>query len=89
VDVIIKSLASENARGQIINIGSGKPKKLRNIIEHVCKISNGGYPQFGKIKLRKDEILRIYPSIKKAENLINWKPRMSFEKGIKDTIKSY
>jgi len=89
VDVIIKSLASENARGQIINIGSGKPKKLKNIIEHVCKISNGGYPQFGKIKLRKDEILRIYPSIKKAENLINWKPRMSFEKGIKDTIKSY
>ena len=89
VDVIIKSLASENARGQIINIGSGKPKKLRNIIEHVCKISNGGYPQFGKIKLRKDEILKLYPNIKKAKNKINWRPKISFKQGLKSTIKFY
>ena len=89
VDVIIKSLTNKNARGQIMNIGSGKPRKLRNIIKYVQKFSNGGYPEFGKIKLRKDEILKIYPSIKKAKKLVNWKPRISFEKGIKNTIKSY
>ena len=89
VDVIIKSLSNKNARGQIMNIGSGKPKKLRNIIKYVQEFSNGGYPQFGKIKLRKDEIFKIYASIKKAKKLVNWKPRISFEKGIKNTIKSY
>ena len=88
-DIIIKSLTNKNARGQIMNIGSGKPRKLRNIIKYVQKFSNGGYPEFGKIKLRKDEILKIYPSIKKAKKLVNWKPRISFEKGIKNTIKSY
>ena len=89
VNAILKSLTNKNARGQIINIGSGKPKKIRNIIEHVKKISKGGYPQFGKVKLRKDEILKIYPCIKKAKSLIKWQPQISFEKGIKGTIESY
>jgi nucleoside-diphosphate-sugar epimerase len=89
VDAIIKTLTSKNARGQIINIGSGKPRKIRNIIEHVKKISNGGYPQFGKIKLRKDEILKLYPNINKAKGKINWRPKILFEKGLKSTIKYY
>ena len=89
VDAIIKSLTNKNARGQIINIGSGKPIKIRNVIEYVKKITNGGYPQFGKIKLRKDEILTLYPNIQKAKKKINWKPKILFEKGLKSTIKYY
>ena len=89
VDAILKSLINKNARGQIINIGSGKPIKIRSIIENVVKISKGGHPQFGKIKFRKDEILKLYPSIKKAKNKIHWKPKILFEKGLKSTIKFY
>ena len=89
VDAILKSLTNKNARGQIINIGSGKPKKIRNIIEQVRKISKGGNPQFGKIKLRKDEILKLYPNINKAKDKINWKPKTSFDKGLKSTIRFY
>tara|TARA_B100001123_G_C15319508_1_gene1027424 strand:- start:2466 stop:3386 length:921 start_codon:yes stop_codon:yes gene_type:complete len=89
VDAILKSLKNEKARGEIINIGSGKPKKIRTIINSVKKILNGGYPQFGKIKLRKDEILKLYPSINKAKKKINWRPRISFKKGLKSTIQYY
>ena len=89
VDIIIKSLMSNKTKGQIINAGTGKPKKLKTIINYVRKISKGGYPQFGKVKLRKDEILKIYPSMKKIKKLINWTPRISFEKGVKNTIKFY
>ena len=80
---------SNKTKGQIINAGTGKPKKLKTIINYVRKISKGGYPQFGKVKLRKDEILKIYPSMKKIKKLINWTPRISFEKGVKNTIKFY
>jgi len=89
VDSIIKSLKSSKARGQIINIGSGKPKKIKNIIQNVKKIINGGQPQFGKIKLRKDEILSLYPNISKAKKKINWKPKIVFINGLKSTIKYY
>ena len=89
VNAIFKSLSSKNARGQIINIGSGKPRKIRKIIERVRKISNGGHPQFGEIKLRRDEILELYPNISKAKKKINWRPKISFEQGLKSTIKFY
>ena len=89
VEAILKSLTNKNARGQIINIGSGKPRKIRNIIEYIKKISKGGFPKFGKIKLRKDEILKLYPNIEKAKNKINWQPTISFKEGLKSTIKFY
>ena len=89
VNAIIKSLTNKNARGQIINIGSGNPRKIINIIKHIKKISKGGHPQFGKIKFREDEILKLYPNIKKAEKKINWRPKILFKKGLKSTIKFY
>jgi len=89
VDAIIKSLTNKNARGQIINIGSGKPIKIRKVIEKIRKISKGGFPQYGEFKLRKFEIPKLYPNIQKAKDKINWKPKISFDKGIKSTIKFY
>ena len=72
VDAIIKSLINKNAKGQIINIGLGRPIKIRNIIEYLKKTLKGGHPLFGKIKLRKEEILKVYPDIKKAKNIIKF-----------------
>ena len=89
VDAIIKSLTNKNARGQIINIGSGKPRIIKKIIEYIKKISKGGYPLFGKVKLRRDEILTVYPDINKARNKIGWRPKISFKKGLKVTIDSF
>jgi len=89
VDAILKSLTNKNARGEIINIGSGKPKKIRKIVEDIQKIIKKGDPQFGQIKLRKDEILKIYPNINKARKKIQWKPKILFNKGIKSVIKFY
>ena len=32
---------------------------------------------------------KIYPIIKKAKKLLGWKPKVNFEKGLKETIKFY
>ena len=89
VEAIIKSLTNKNARGQIINIGSGKPERIKNVIEKIKKISRGGYPQYGMFKLRKFEISKLYPNVEKAKKKIHWKSKISFEKGIRKTINSY
>lgn len=89
VNAILKSLQNENSRGEIFNIGTGKPKKIKTIIEKIKRLLKSGTPQYGAIKLRKDEILKLYPSIKKIKNKINWKPKISFEQGLKKTIKFY
>ena len=89
VEAIIKSLTNRNAIGQIINIGSGKPKRIKSVIEKVKKISKGGYPQYGMFKQRKFEIPKLYPNVEKAKDKINWKQKISFEKGLRKTIDSY
>lgn len=89
VNAILKSLTQKKARGQIINIGTGKPKKLKEVIQYIKIISKGGHPQFGKIKMRKEEMLKVYPTIKKAKKIINWKPQVSFNDGIKKMVEFY
>ena len=74
-------------KGDIVKFGNDK--KIKNIIQHIKKTLKGGFPLFGEIKLRKDEILKLYPSISKAKKIINWKPKIPFEIGLKSTIKFY
>ena len=56
ISAIIKILKNKEIAGEIINIGSGKPSKIKSIIIKICKIVGSGKPNFGKIKFRKDEI---------------------------------
>ena len=89
INLIFKILKSKKAHGQIINAGSEKPIQVRKLIHYIKKISKGGKPEYGKIKMRKDEPLNMYPSIKKAKRLFKWKPKFSIQKGLKKTIKFY
>ena len=89
MDAIIKSLTNKDAKGQILNVGSGKPKKIKNIIEQIKKITKGGYPEYGKIKFRKDEILKLYPSINKISRILGWKPKTNLNQGLVKTINYY
>ena len=86
IDAIIKTLESKNCHGEIINIGYGRPVKVKKIILLIRNFVKKGMPQFNKIKLRKDEPLEYYPSIKKAHRIIGWKPKISLSKGIELTI---
>ena len=86
---IIKSLKSKKSIGQIINLGCGKPIKIKKIVMKICKIIGSGKPNFGKIKFRKDEIKNLYPSVNKAKKILNWFPKIQIERGLIKTINHY
>jgi len=89
INAIIKILKSKTVKGEIINIGSGKPITIKKVILKICKLVNGGMPQFDKIKLRKDEILKLYPNIEKAKKIINWKPQVDISIGLNKCIRYF
>jgi len=89
INLIIKVLKNTNSKGKILNVGSGKKYNLKKIIKRIIKFSKGGKANYGKIKLRKDEIMKFYPSISKAKKILNWRPQVSFEKGLMKTISYY
>ena len=73
----------------MINVCQGKPIKIRNLILKISKIIGTGKPMFGKIKLRKDEIIKLYPKIDKIKKLLKWKPKINLDQGLHKTINYY
>ena len=89
VSAIIKTLKNSKSSGEIINIGSGNPISIKKVIIKICELIKSGKPQFGKIKLRNDEIIKLYPNINKSRKILNWKSQISIEKGLKKTIRFF
>ena len=67
----------------------GVPIKIKVAVKIIRKMIGRGQIQFGKIKYKKDENMSMYPDIKKAKIKLNWKPKFSFNQGIKIVINSY
>ena len=63
--------------------------EVKKIIQNIKKKINKGTPQFGVIKLRKEEMQETFPSIKLAKTILNWKPTVNFSQGIDKTISYY
>ena len=89
INLILKIIINKKSNGQIFNVGTGNPIKVKKLIQNIQKISKGGKPNYGAIKMRKDEIMYMYPSIRKSKKILKWKPKHSIEKGLKKTINYY
>ena len=89
ISAIFLSLKSENNQGEIFNIGSGRPIKIKKVINQIRKIIGKGRPQFGKIKYKEDENMKVYANIKKAKIKLNWRPKVKLNDGLKTVINSF
>lgn len=82
-------LRSKNINSGIFNVGSGKPIKVKKAILTIVKKIKKGTPQFGKLKMRKDEKNSLYPNLNKTEKTFGWRPKINFDMGIGKTINFY
>ena len=89
VDGIIATIKSEQVNGHILNLASGKPIKIKNVISKVVDIVGSGTPIFGEIKYRSKENLSLYADISKAQKLISWEPKIDLDFGLEKTIDYY
>jgi len=86
ISVFMKAFKNKNIIHKIINIGTGQPKKLKDIIDKVIKIFDSKKPKYGGVKLRKDEAKVIYPMTTSVKKLLKWQPKINFNKGLLKTI---
>lgn len=83
VDFIIKAGLSDKANGQIINAGTGRDVSVNELAAMVCKDSS-------KIKPvqhihPQSEIQKLLCDSSKANQLLEWHPKVSLEEGIRKT----
>ena len=86
VRAILQTLVVPEAVGNIINIASGKPVSIREMIEKVCLISGSGKPLYGGVNYRPGENMSLYANISKAKRILNWVPTINIDKGLKKSI---
>ncbi len=89
IDAIFLAFKNKTALGNIFNIGSGQPKKIKDVILFIKNYLNKGFPQFGKIKMRRDEVIKNYADTRKVKKLLKWSPKISFKEGLISTINTY
>ncbi len=75
--------------GEIINIGSQKNYKVKFIISRIRNLIGKGNPRYGKIKLRKDEPLSLFPNLIKFKKFIKFRNETKIDEGLKKTISYY
>jgi len=85
VDALIKAASSEKASGRILNIGSGKPTKVRELAEVVAKETG--------VKIiyeseRRGEIKFSLADISLAKKLLNWSPKIYLIDWIRSSLRS-
>lgn len=85
VDAIIGLCKKSGANG-VYNLGSGDRRPLNEYIQELKLILHSNSELlFGAIPYSPEGIVNIVPSIEKIKHEIEWKPRFSFEQGIKRT----
>ena len=71
INLILKIIQKTNINSGIYNVGYGKPEKVNFVIKKINNLIQKGHPNFGKIKMRKDEIMCLYPNINKVKKNLN------------------
>ena len=91
VDALLLSGLTQEAEGQIINLGDDTPISLLDIVKTMIEINGSGkyvlvpFPNDQK----KIDIGHYYSEYKKANKVLGWSPKVTIKEGLSRTIEFY
>ena len=83
------SLLNDKVNGRVINLASGSPVRISEVVQLVQNTIKKGRAIFGNISYRTGENMSLYADISEAKMELEWSPRISLEEGVKKTIEYY
>jgi len=89
IEGFIKVAESEEAIGEVINIGSNSEISIGNLAGLIAKIMNVEIEieiEKKRKRPKKSEVERLLADITKAKKILNWSPNYSLREGLKETI---
>lgn len=79
-------LEDDRADGKIFNLGSGVPLSIKSIAETVARLYGNDIAPDVCEKFRKGDVRHCYADITKIKETIGFKPKVSFDEGMKELI---
>jgi len=89
VDGIIKAAVTDEAKGQIINVASGSPISIKDMINKAASLIGKGRAVFGARPYRQGENMELFADIGSASKVLQWSPSVSVDEGLRKTIEYY
>lgn len=89
IEAAIRALWRDEANGQVINIGTGRPTTILELAERLVALSGKANlkPEF--LPPRNIEVMHRWPQISKMRLCLDYAPRVSLEEGLKRTYEVY
>jgi UDP-glucose 4-epimerase len=91
VDAFLRAGASEQASGQVFNLGGSGPVSLLDVVKTMIDVAGQGsyrltaFPAERKII----DIGDFYADSAKIRDTLGWQPRIGLRQGLEDTIAYY
>jgi nucleoside-diphosphate-sugar epimerase len=90
VEYILRMVSKEGLAGETVNIGNPGEYTVKQTAEIVSEIVNPGVELKIETKpIPSDDPARRKPDITKAKSLLDYKPQVSFEDGLKKTVEYF
>ena len=89
VNGIFEAMTNPRAIGEVINIASGNPIKVKDVISQIKKLIGSGKPDYGALPYRDCENMSLYGDISKAKKILSWESSTSLSDGILKSINYY
>ncbi len=87
---VFSQLVFKEPRGvEIYNLGTGKTTSVEEILNKIIELSNKNIEVEYLNKSRENELIDPLTSSEKLYSLLNWKPQISLDEGLKKTIDFY
>jgi len=91
VDCLITVASTEDAYGEVFNVGTGIPVSFIELANKIVEIAGTGRARFTEFTQERKEVEPgdYYTDITKIKRVTGWRPRVSLEEGIARTIEYY
>jgi nucleoside-diphosphate-sugar epimerase len=90
-EAMVTALQTPNIEGEIINIGTSKAWKMKEVLNIIKKETNAQDKEviLDKNRLRPKDVKTLATDNKRASEILAWKPKTIFREGIQETIRWY
>jgi UDP-glucuronate decarboxylase len=85
IEGLIRFIAKDGLNGEVINIGNPIELSVMDLAQLIKKIT-GSESILQHFPLPQDDPHRRCPIIEKAQELLNWSPKVNLETGLKKTV---
>lgn len=91
VEAILRSAITEQAYGEIFNVGSDIPVSFLELVKTIVEVAGSGNWKFAEFspERKAQEPGDFYSDINKIASIVGWRPTTTLEEGIAKTIEYY